>query len=69
MAWAFHGFDGTGRNVKHSVNMPGVLQEKEGVGEEEWELPGRNCCPMFAHFDDGHDGTLLSHAPAQVAAL
>lgn len=22
------GFDGTGRNVKRSVNMPGVLQEK-----------------------------------------
>lgn len=46
MAWAFHGFDGTGRNVKRSVNMPGVLQEKEGVGAAWTELLS-NVCPLW----------------------
>lgn len=49
MAWAFHGFDENGRNVKRSVNMPGVLQEKEAgrgrVGAAWTELLS-NVCPL-----------------------
>jgi len=51
MVWALYGFDGTGRNVKRLVNMPGVPTTTTG-----------DCCPMFDQFD-GHHGAFTRALP------